>query len=359
MDIIEYHRTLCPQRPVFLEKYLSLPLLKRLDGVGLLCGTDWTPLYHNQFFYSRLDHSIGTALILWNFTHDKAVTIAGLLHDVSTPAFSHVGDFRRGDVLQQEATEDGNRQLVDTDAALNMLLLNDGLDARAVDDYHRYPLADNELPGLCADRLEYMFPSGMILNGSWDMESFKKAYADIIVCMNEAGQPELGFADVQTAEDYCRRCCDVGLVLQHNENKLALSLMGKILDSALACRIIKEADVYKKSEEELISLFDHAAEHPRNGDELTFAAYVRTFRTMDHILHTDTQQPDCFCVSLDVKKRYIDPLVADTPAAPAAKDGTLPAGRRVSTVSDTARHTVQHFLSYKDTAWGCVPLAKP
>ena len=54
----KYHRILCKKTPDFLSKYISLPILKRLEGVGLLCGTDWTPLFHNNFFYSRLDHSI-------------------------------------------------------------------------------------------------------------------------------------------------------------------------------------------------------------------------------------------------------------------------------------------------------------
>jgi hypothetical protein len=153
--------------------------------VGLLCGTDWTPLYHNRFFYSRLDHSIGVALIIWNFTHDRIQSIAGLLHDVSTPVFSHVSDFRSGDVLKQESTEDANTRMICADEKLNQYLQEDGIDVQSVSDYHRYPVADNEIPQLSADRLEYMFPSGMILNGSWDMESTARAYADIVLCRNE------------------------------------------------------------------------------------------------------------------------------------------------------------------------------
>lgn len=63
-----YYEILSKDFPAFLHPYLELPLLRRLEGVGLLCGTDWTSLYNNRFFYSRLDHSIGVALIIWNFT---------------------------------------------------------------------------------------------------------------------------------------------------------------------------------------------------------------------------------------------------------------------------------------------------
>ena len=105
LPIASYHRILSADFPEFINKYVDLPILQRLSGIGLLCGTDWTPLYRNRFFYSRLDHSIGVALILWHFTHDRAETLAGLLHDVSTPVFSHVADFRNGDALTQESTE--------------------------------------------------------------------------------------------------------------------------------------------------------------------------------------------------------------------------------------------------------------
>ena len=53
------------------------------------------------------DHSVGVAPIIWYFIHDDAQTIAGLLHDIATPAFAHVVDFMRGDSLKQEATEQG------------------------------------------------------------------------------------------------------------------------------------------------------------------------------------------------------------------------------------------------------------
>ena len=54
--------------------------------------------------YSRYDHSIGVALIIWHFTHDRKQAIAGLLHDVASPVFAHVVDFMHGDYLTQEST---------------------------------------------------------------------------------------------------------------------------------------------------------------------------------------------------------------------------------------------------------------
>ncbi len=261
-DISEYFNILCPREdwPAFLDKYLQLPVLKRLAGVGLLCGTDWTALYKNRFYYSRLDHSLGVALIVWHFTHDKAQTLAGLLHDISTPVFSHVSDFRKGDALTQTATEEPTARIIRGDAELGRLLAEDGLTAEQVEDYHIYPVADNEIPQLSADRLEYMFPSGMALDGSWTMGEIRTCYNDLVILKNEDGADELGFKTLEIAELYCEHFCMIGHILQLNENKLALHLLGQIMNIAEKEGILSEEDFMKLSEKEVMERLDAVVE---------------------------------------------------------------------------------------------------
>ena len=348
-SISEYHKILCPQRPQFLDRYLKLPLLKRLEGVGLLCGTDWTQLYKNRFYYSRLDHSLGVALIIWNFTHDKAQTIAGLLHDVSTPVFSHVSDFRKGDALTQTATEEDNLSLVRSDRELARLLQEDGLTIEQVEDYHKYPVADNEIPQLSADRLEYMYPSGMALDGSWTLDTIRQTYQNLRVLKNENGIDELGFTDADIALEYCRHFCMIGHILQLNENKLTLHMLGQIMNMAVKQGVLCEQDFMNKSEQEIMDKLEHMealrqAQGPHQGPLSELTRLYRTFRTMTHIEHTDAPLPpeDYFCVSLKVKQRYINPLVAD--------------GKRLYDCSAQARTLIDDFLTYTDTSYGCVRL---
>ncbi len=68
------------------------------------CGNDYTNLFPKHPWHSNLDHSVGVALILWNFTHDKKQTLAGLFHDIATPTFKHCIDFMIGDYQKQEST---------------------------------------------------------------------------------------------------------------------------------------------------------------------------------------------------------------------------------------------------------------
>ena len=344
-DIKKYHKILSPDYPDFLDKYIELPILKRLSGVGLLCGTDWTHLYKNRFYYSRLDHSIGVALIIWHFTHDKKQTLAGLFHDASTPVFSHVSDFRKGDALTQTATEAPNESILKNDEALRELLQEDGLTVQEISDYHIYPVADNEIPQLSADRLEYMFPSGMALDGTWDLPSIEKAYKDITILKNEDGLDELGFKTLEIAEDYCRRFCMIGHILQLNENKLTLHMLGQIMNMAVEEGLLQEENFMNKSESEIMQVLDTADK----GQHLYLARLYKTFRTMTKIEHRDSALPaeEYFSISLDVKQRYIDPLV---------DMGQQGGVTRLSQVSPFAKKIIDDFKSFSDTKYGCVKL---
>jgi len=376
-DIAAYYKILSPDFPEFLKKYIELPLLQRLKGIGLLCGTDWTPLYKNRFYYSRLDHSIGVALIIWHFTQNKAQTIAGLLHDVSTPVFSHVSDFRKGDALTQTATEAPNETMIRRDKALLSLLQQDGLKVDDVVDYHKYPVADNEIPQLSADRLEYMYPSGMALDGSWTKEEIERTYNDITVLKNEDDEDELGFNTLAVAEEYCRHFCMIGHILQLNENKLSLHFLGQIMNKAVTLGILAEEDFMTLSEkaiieklesqlslsEETLSLSEETLSlsgltRQSNRDSLVkqrndtkdielLRRYYKTFRTMESIEHTPSPLPDdeYFCISLKVKQRYINPLVRDRKKV-----------ARLSELSSSSHKIIEDFKTYTDTLYGCVKL---
>lgn len=336
-----YHKILCPQWPDFLDKYIALPMMQRLEGVGLLCGTDWTPLFNNQFYYSRLDHSIGVALIVWNFTHSKKQTLAGLLHDVSTPAFSHVNDFRNGDALTQESTEDLNQKMIMENQELVDILRTDGIYGYEVKNYHIYPVADNSIPQLSADRLEYMYPSGGALNGVWTLDEVESNYRSVAVLKNESGVDELGFTDMAMAEDYTKRFLDISLILQHNEDKVSMQLLADVVSCAMSHGLIDEADLYTKSEKYLMELFDSKKDLPGFED---FRRLYGTFRGMKKVIHSGSAMENAYSLSTKVKLRYIDPLVQTS-------DGAV----RVSKCSKKAGEYIKNFLEFKDTEFGCVP----
>lgn len=111
-EIREYLTILSPEFPEWLLEYIYTPEMLRLDGIGMSCGTLYTKVYNDKYFYSSLTHSVAVALIIWNFTHDKKQTISGLFHDIATPVFKHCIDFMNGDSEHQESTEERTEQII-------------------------------------------------------------------------------------------------------------------------------------------------------------------------------------------------------------------------------------------------------
>ena len=108
----KYFEVLSPTFPEWLLDYIDTEEMARLSGISMLCGTDYSSMYNYSSFNSVLDHSVGVALMVWNFTHDKKQTLAGLFHDIATPTFKHCIDFMNGDSEKQESTEERTEQTI-------------------------------------------------------------------------------------------------------------------------------------------------------------------------------------------------------------------------------------------------------
>ena len=169
--------------PPELLAMAETPVMQRLLRVGMHCGCEYTayPIYRDAVApYSRYTHSLGTAAIVWHFTHDLKQSVAGLLHDIATPAFAHVVDFLNGDHMRQESTESRTRMMIASSPELMALLDKSGLTLDDVDDYHRYPIADNDSPRLSADRLEYTLGNAHLVFHCPKAE-LKRIFDDIFV----------------------------------------------------------------------------------------------------------------------------------------------------------------------------------
>lgn len=92
---------------------------------------------------------------------------------------------KRNDVLTTE--------LIRNSEEIMYLLKRDNIEVSEIDNYHLYPIADNDTPRLSADRLEYSLSNGLITYKLVDLEKIKKMYNDIIVQKDEKGIDELGF----------------------------------------------------------------------------------------------------------------------------------------------------------------------
>ena len=235
-----------PEIPEFLRRLAETPPMARLRQVGMNCGCEYTafPQFAGWAPYSRFDHSLGVALIVWHFTGDVRQSAAGLLHDAATPAFAHVVDFLHGDHLRQESTEGRTAELIGRSPELQALLGEYGLSTADVADYHRYPIADNDSPQLSADRLEYTL-GDLRCYGFAGEAAIRAFYEDLTVWQDEAGRPELAFRTPETACAFTEAALRTARVYVADEDRFAMQALADLLRGAVDRKVLTEDDLYQ------------------------------------------------------------------------------------------------------------------
>lgn len=288
--------------PAFMRELLDCPALVRLGGLGMNCGCEYTtlPRFRELQPYTRLQHSIGVGLIVWHFTQDAAQAIAGLLHDISTPTFAHVIDFLNGDNLRQESTEADTSLVIAGDFRLMSLLRKHGLRLDQVDDYHRYPIADNDSPRLSADRLEYTM--GNFVNYRFgSVDQVRRMYEDIIVAENESGEPELSFRTPEIALEFAQAALQCSNVYVADEDRYAMTALACLLRDAIHAGVISRADLNTIESMVITKLLSNEE----------FADRWFRFRRYRRILTAQEDPKTDGWYNVPAKKRYIDPWIAN------------------------------------------------
>ncbi len=136
--------------PVLVEliESPSMQRLKRISQFGL------PNRYYHLNSFTRFDHSVGVFLVLRQLGASLEEQVAGLLHDISHTAFSHLIDWVIGDA-EKEDFQDNNHLAFLQKSEIPLILSNAGLDVEQIADHHQYKLLERDTPELCADRLDY------------------------------------------------------------------------------------------------------------------------------------------------------------------------------------------------------------
>ena len=298
----EYFEILSPTFPDWLLDYIDIEEMYRLSGISMLCGTDYSKMYDYASFNSTLDHSVGVALIVWNFTHDKKQTLAGLYHDIATPTFKHCIDFMNGDFEHQELTEERTEQIIRNSKKIMQLLHRDGIKVEEICDYHIYPIADNDTPRLSADRFEYTFSNGLFLYKAFDLDEIARFYNDISVLKNEDGIDELGFNTFEICKDFLHTILPIFATYDSDANRTVMQFYADIVKSLNVKGLISVDDLYKMSEADVNNLILNC------GDNYIRESFIK-FQNATTIYANDEPAKNQYCISVKGKKRYIVPLV--------------------------------------------------
>lgn len=327
-----YFEILSREFPIWLLDYINTPEMQRLKDISQACGTDYVKLYNHWDFYDVLEHSIGCALIVWNFTNDKKQTLSALFHDISTPVFKHCIDFLDGDYEKQESTEDLTASMIRNSKEIMKLLKRDGIKLEDVYDYHMYPIADNDSPRLSSDRLEYTFMNGYKMNYgiNFSLADIKNVYDDLEVQVNEEGISELGFKTLEIAEKFV---CDASVLWPNwcdNRYKLVGQFYADTVRRLGELGELLREDLYKYSEREVIWFM-------RNSRDNNLSKIFKMFQESVEFYESDNRpSDDKYSISFNCKKRYINPLVN--------MNGEY---KRIYDVSEVVKERIDMLLSFE------------
>ena len=114
--------------------------------------------------HTRFEHSIGVLFLIRKLGGRIEEQIAGLLHDISHTAFSHLVDYVLD--IEEEDYHEKRFEEVLRDEEVMSVLKRHGFDPNQFLDMEQYPLLEYPLPSLSADRIDYtlrdLFQIGVI-----------------------------------------------------------------------------------------------------------------------------------------------------------------------------------------------------
>lgn len=138
--------------PVLLE-LLKSPHISRLRNISQF-GIPNKYYYLKNF--SRYEHSIGVMILLRKLGAALEEQIAGLLHDVSVLAFSHVTDWVFGEGRKgKEDYHDSIHNSFVNNTKIPIILKKYGFALNQILDEKNFSLLEKDMPDLCADRVDY------------------------------------------------------------------------------------------------------------------------------------------------------------------------------------------------------------
>lgn len=283
-----------------LEDLIQSNPLQRLKGIHQ-GGASY--LVNRKWNVTRYEHSIGVMLLIRRLGGSLEEQIAGLLHDVSHTAFSHVIDF----VLENEH-EDFHEEIFE-----EMLLQSEIPEILKTYGYSmdmilqgEFPLLEQPLPLLCADRIDYtlrdLFRYDYITKNEVEVFLPSLYVNDNIICIR----------GIQHAEWFVQAYYKEVLDFFMNPlNVYGYDKLIKLLQEALQAEVITKEDFLLQDEEVL--------EKIRQSDRNDLLKHYEEI-----IVHVKLAENDKeYDIHLKGKPRLIDPTVMERGCLGAASEISL------------------------------------
>lgn len=146
--------------PVLIE-LLECPAMERIKKVHQYGSRSLVDGYGKS--YTRYNHCVGVWALLRKYGASLEEQVAGLLHDASHTVFSHVGDYLIKQADCKKSYQDDIHAEYLEKQGIGKILAKHGMKLEdIVPDGDVHVALDQDLPDLCADRIEYNIQEGLL-----------------------------------------------------------------------------------------------------------------------------------------------------------------------------------------------------
>jgi len=284
--------------PIILE-LINCPSIQRLKGIDQAgYPKPWFPGSPR----TRFEHSTGVFILLKKYNAPLEEKVAGLIHDVSHLSFSHAIDYVLGKKDQGKTLDyqDNIFQEFVRKSEIPKILAKHNFDLDYILEEKNFPLKENDLPDICADRIDY-FLRDIYAFGLINQKFIKKIFDSLAVFKNKIW----AFKNFETAKDFAKR------FMQFDNNyysgyptAIMFSTIANYLKYSLEKNYVSKKDFYQTDKEVLNKISKYLDEdlqlkklYAAMNNKIKFKVYRKKPKKFEHHL---------FC-----KSRAVDPLFVE------------------------------------------------
>ena len=267
----------------------AIQRLKKIDQAGY-----YFPYDENYNQITRFEHSLGCFYLLRKFNASIEEQIFGLIHDVSHSAFSHCIDYvLDGDQEKQDIQDSIFKDFIyktDIPEIINKYNLN----LEYILDEKNFLLQENNIPDLCADRIDYSLRTLIALS------IVEREDALNILNKLKSEDNRWFFEDVEIAKKYAKLFSDLNKKHYCGQNSVTMfKRVGDYLKYAIKNNYINEDDLYTDDSQVIEKINKHL-------DDFELESL---WKAMDNGKQLIFSNENDFDLELSCKSRIIDPLI--------------------------------------------------
>jgi HD superfamily phosphohydrolase len=273
--------------PMLLEVIMSSPL-QRLKGLNQYGS--WQFILP-KMKSSRFEHSLGVCFLLKRLNASLEEQAAGLIHDISHTAFSHVVDY----LYRQEDTQEHHESLFQQmfmGSQIPKIAQTNGIKPEIFLEKENFFLLEKPIPDLCADRLDYFFRDSVLL-GVCKQDDIRLFMEHLVV-----REGDILVDNVAIAKNMALAFLECSRKLYASPTQAAsFQILADAIKSGLSAGVISEKD-FMLTDQQLYGKL-------RQSKNLEITSKL-------DILNPDffaTDSPQDFDFYVKTKARYIDPKV--------------------------------------------------